>query len=241
MTPPVAIGGRAIARAVAELAEHDAWVCWRAIRRFGKPTKPPFTPAGSPASSTDPRTWSSFDKCFAAAFADGRFDGIGRVLVDDEGFVAIDLDDACASDGAVAPWANKIVRAIPTYWERSPSRTGLHGWCLGHWPTSGNRRGNIEVYASARFLTVTGAHIHGTPETIEPVDLAPLVPILNPQPPRAHEDRPLAESRLPEAMPSALVQSLARTHPQLRRILECQYPSPSERDLALVRFAKLAR
>ena len=42
-------------------------------------------------------------------------------------------------------------------------------------------------------------------------------------------------------MPLDLVQSIARTHPQLRRVLERNYPSPSERDLALVRFAKLAR
>jgi hypothetical protein len=46
---------------------------------------------------------------------------------------------------------------------------------------------------------------------------------------------------MPEAMPGSLVKSLAKTHPQLRRILERQYPSLSERDLALVRFAKLAR
>jgi hypothetical protein len=234
---PVAIGGRAVNPAIAELATTPAWVCWRLEHRKNRWTKPPYTPAGSPASSTDPSTWSSFDECFTAAFVDGRHRGIGRILVPEEGLIGIDLDDACTADGIV-PWASRIVRLISTYWEVSPSSTGLRAWCRGHWPTSGNRRGKIEIYARARFLTVTGDHVSGTPDIIEAVDLAPLVALLKVPP---NGIRSEIEVDIPEAMPITLVQSIARTHPQLRRILEHNYPSLSERDLALVRFAKLAR
>ena len=80
MTPPIAIGGRAVNPAIAELAETPAWVCWRTVQRGGKPTKPPFTPAGIARLQHRPGTWSTFDECFVAAFVDGRHDGIGRVL-----------------------------------------------------------------------------------------------------------------------------------------------------------------
>jgi hypothetical protein len=230
---PVAIGGRAVNPALAELARTPAWV-WSVIQRQSKPTKPPFTPAGSRASSTDPRTWSSFDECFAAAFVHGRHRGIGRVLVPDKGMIGIDLDDAFALDGAVEPWANQIVQSIPTYWERSPSGAGLHAWCRGQWPTAGIKRGKIEVYASGRYLTVAGDHLDGTPDTIQHVALVHLQAQL------AARRREVSDAA-PIAMLESLVKALAKTHPHLQRILERQYPSLSERDLALVRFTKLAR
>jgi hypothetical protein len=236
----IAFGGRACNPAIAELATPHAWVCWRVVQRQGKPTKPPYTPAGSPASSTDPRTWSSFDECFTAAFVAGRHHGIGRVLTGADGLVGIDLDVAFASDGAVAPWANQIVQSVPTYWERSPSGTGLHGWGRSTWPTAGNKSGRIEVYRKGRFLSVTGNHLDGTPDTIEHVDLAHLQDRFAARC-RIREASEAAPITMPEPMPISLVQGLARTHPQLRRILERNYPSLSERDLALVRFAKLAR
>jgi hypothetical protein len=238
MTPVVA-GGRAVNPAIAELAERPAWVCWHTIKRNGKLTKPPFTPAGSPASSTDPTTWSSFDECFIAAFVEGRHHGVGRVLTGEDGLVGIDLDDACATDGAVAPWANRLVQIIPTYWERSPSGSGLHAWCRAHWSIPGNRRGKVEVYASGRFLTITGDHLDGTPDTIAEADLSELQSLVTSRGRLVTDAVP--PERIPEAMPITLVQSIARTHPQLRRILERNYPSLSERDLAVVRFAKLAR
>jgi primase-polymerase (primpol)-like protein len=122
MTAPIAIGGRAVAPAIAELAAIDRWVCWRACarQRTGKLTKRPFTPAGSPASSTNPASWSGFDEAWSGAFVNGGFDGIGFVLNDIDDLVAIDLDDAVALDG-LRPWANSLVRALGSYTEVSPS------------------------------------------------------------------------------------------------------------------------
>jgi primase-polymerase (primpol)-like protein len=219
--------------AIAELALVDAWVCWRAQMRNGKPTKVPFTPGGSPASSTDPRTWSSYREVFAAAFVEGRHDGIGRVITGD-GIIGIDLDKCSAPPPGISSYA-----------EASPSGTGLHVWCRGSWPVDGSKRGGIEVYRRKRFFTATGAHLSGTPGTINAVDLEPLW--------QAHfakhhgggvttSVQELWERLgLPKEPPDPIdVGQIARRCPQLKRILAANYPSQSERDLALVRFAHMA-
>jgi hypothetical protein len=250
--PAIAVAGRNINPAIAELARRPAWVCWRYGQRNGKATKVPITPAGSAASSTNPATWSSFEECWAAAFAEGRAAGIGRVLVASEGLVGVDLDDACALDGAVAPWAKEVFRALPTYWERSPSGAGLHAWGRGGWPASGSKRkgpaGNVEVSRDRFYLTVTGDHLAGTPESIERCDAgleelwarrffgssraAAGGGLFDPNtaiPEKTFQNvRPLAEH---------VLEHLIRTRPQLRRILEPRDWSQSERDLALVRLA----
>jgi putative DNA primase/helicase len=217
--------------AIAELAQTPAWVCWRSQIRKGKRTKVPHTPAGSPASSTDPHTWSSYAECFQAAYVRGDHDGIGRVLVGD-GIAGIDLDNR-----------RDPLPEIISYAELSPSGTGLHIWRRGSWPCDGNKRGGIEVYERRRFLTITGAHLSGTPEDIRGADLRPLQ--------RHFAARPGSACSVPTALlrerlalpgtPGQVdVDSLARKCPQLARILAASYPSQSERDLALVRFAKLA-
>jgi hypothetical protein len=234
--------------AIAELARRPAWVCWRQMHKGDKFTKVPHTPAGSPASSTDSRTWSSYRECFAAAYVTGLHDGIGRVLTGD-GIVGIDLDKCVAPSGEVAPWAAKLVHSLPTFWEQSPSGAGLHAWCRGHWPTDGNKRGGIEVYRRRRYLTVSGQHLGGTPEDIRAVDLEPLW--------RAHfagrggpsDARPAAElyrvldlpAQTPDPLPRERLARLAHLCPQLRRVLESDYGGHrAPKDLALVRFAKLA-
>jgi hypothetical protein len=230
-------------RAVAELARRDAWVCWRLARRNSRPTKPPFTPAGLPASVTDWRDWSSFGECWEAAFVQGRHRGIGRVLVAGEQLVAIDLDRAVAPDGTLSPWARSIVEGFPTYWEVSPSGRGLHAWARASWPTDGSKHSLVEIYTGRRFLTVTGRHLDGTPEQICAVELEPLqsfFPSLNGNIHESARGWRLASLCVSAPMPPPLVAELARTHPQLRRILERQYARQSERDLALVRFAHLA-
>lgn len=220
--------------AIRELAQRDAWVCWRAVRRGGKPTKVPFTPAGSPASSTDPRTWSSFAECFEATYVRGEHDGVGRVLVTGEGLVGIDIDGCTAPDLPLA-----------SYTELSPSGTGLHIWMRGHWPVPGTRRGRLEIYASRRYLTITGAHLDGTPEDIRRVDLRWLWERLQPRHSNGVCTTDLEALRqrlgLPDEPPEPIdVGRIARRCPQLRSILARRYPSQSERDLALVRFARMA-
>ena len=45
----------------AELQELNQWVLWKSLARGGNETKVPWSVFNSPASTNDPRTWSSFD------------------------------------------------------------------------------------------------------------------------------------------------------------------------------------
>ena len=231
--------------AVRELAKVPRWVCWRtcANRRTGKLTKVPFTPAGTLASSINPRTWSSYAECFAAAFVAGNHDGLGRVLVAGERWSEFDLD-ACldpATGTFLHSGAAAIVLEIASYAELSPSRTGVHIWCRGAWPVDGTKRFGIEVYRARRFFTLTGDHLAGTPEThrarrpgtavgavagtLEQCGSSRIAP-------RSSRCRCLVN--LPETPAEVDLDHLVQRYPQLQRIVARSYPSESERDLAVV-------
>lgn len=147
--------------AIAELAQRDQWVCWRAVMRDGKTTKVPVMPRGSSASSTDPRTWSSFAAACSGVVHSAPalgISGIGFVLCSADPYVCIDLDHALDDAGEIEAWAIEALDGVPqTYLEVSPSGRGLHAWARGVLPPGWRKHAGVEVYASGRFLTVTGA------------------------------------------------------------------------------------
>src|SRR5450755_3277920 len=77
------------------LAELNQWVGWRSEQRDeGKPTKVPYQLNGTRASSTDSRTWCSFEDVLKAwQEAPARFSGIGFVFSPADPFFGIDLDN----------------------------------------------------------------------------------------------------------------------------------------------------
>lgn len=127
----------------AVLREQNRWVLWNA-------RKMPMQLDGTPASSTNPATWTSHKKVH------GR-PRIGYVL--GEGVGCIDLDH-CLIDGEPTAAAAAFLRQLPpTYIEISPSGDGLHVW--GFLPEgAGSRRVvdglSIEIYSAGRYITVTG-------------------------------------------------------------------------------------
>lgn len=160
-----------------ELRAEDQWVNWLRKIRKGKPTKEPHSPNGRLASHSDPETWSSFERVASAA---PRFDGIGFVLSDADPFGGIDLDHAIDPEtGEIHPWALEIVNRFPTYWEQSPSGTGLRAFLKATLPeesSPGGRKrtglgddgtGAAELYCRLRYLTVTGRHLPETSLTVE--------------------------------------------------------------------------
>jgi hypothetical protein len=151
-----------------ELKALDQWVCWKYVERDGKPTKLPVNPrTGGPASSTDPFTWASFDKA-VEVYEGGLGDGIGFVVTGGDPFVGIDLDKCRDPEtGEVEPWALEIVDSQCSYSEVTVSGLGLRVWDKAELPPSGRKKGNIEMYDRARFFTITGKHLEGTPQTIE--------------------------------------------------------------------------
>jgi putative DNA primase/helicase len=93
--------------------------------------------------------------------------GVGFVFTEDDPFAGIDLDKCRDSEtGVVAPWAQKIVDALDSYTEVSPSGTGLHIFVKATLPGRNNRKGPVEVYESRRYFTLTGNHLEGTPTEI---------------------------------------------------------------------------
>lgn len=108
-------------------------------------------------SKSKPEQWASFDEC-KAAFDPNKAFGIGCLLQASSRIVGIDIDDLDDLD-ATSPVRSLLqeARERKIYCERSPSGSGLRLFVKGALPQSGRRRGGIELYADASFLTVTGA------------------------------------------------------------------------------------
>ncbi|WP_225741177.1 phage NrS-1 polymerase family protein [Halorussus halophilus] len=82
--------------------------------------------------------------------------------------MGVDLDDARDPETETPmEWADSIIEHLESYTEISPSGTGYHVLIEGELPPGRNRRGDVELYETARFFTVTGNHVTSTPRTIE--------------------------------------------------------------------------
>lgn len=151
------------------LKEEDRWVCWQNETRNGKSTKVPVNPSrGGYAQVDTPETWSDFDTALDYYKQSGSIDGIGFVFQEDGNFAGADLDD-CRNPKTIEvdDWAKEIIYELDSYTERSPSGTGYHIIVSGDVPSGGNRNGEIEMYDSHRYFTVTGDHLTGTPRSVE--------------------------------------------------------------------------
>src|SRR5262249_21297950 len=149
-----------------ELTALNQWVVWRyELSGDGKWTKVPFRVADNrKASSTDPKDWTSFQRALTA-YQQGRYDGIGFVCTPESGIVGVDLDHCC--NATWEPWAVEIIETLNSYSEFSPSGTGVRIFVKGSLPDGRRRKGNIEMYASGRYFTVTGHVLTNSLRTIE--------------------------------------------------------------------------
>jgi len=154
-----------------------SWVLWRAEPRDGdKPAKVPYRAAEPSvrASSTDPATWATFEDATEAyaALVDlpadprrGPVAGIGVVLTAAAGIACIDLDRVIDVEGRLDARAETIVERCDSWAEVSPSGTGLHIFVQGRIERA-LKGPQIEVYASERYICVTGHQWPGTPDAI---------------------------------------------------------------------------
>ena len=109
-----------------DLKSIPRWVLWRYVKKT-KPNgshvwaKVPFGIDGKPASSTDPRTWTTYAAA-SGAYMLYDFDGLGIVLGDD--LHGIDLDD-CRDPvtGKLTDFAQEVLDKVDGYAEVSPSGT----------------------------------------------------------------------------------------------------------------------
>jgi archaellum biogenesis ATPase FlaH len=124
-------------------------------------SKMPLNPrTGANAKCNDPTTWGRFDEALAAMPPGGT----PHFALAGDGIAGMDLD-RCRdpATGAIEPWAQAIIRRFATYTEISSSGAGLRLFVRGTLPPHGRKRGQIEVYGNAKFLSVTGRQIftHG--------------------------------------------------------------------------------
>jgi putative DNA primase/helicase len=135
-----------------ELRVRPQWVVWKAVG--DKPDKVPYSArTGRKASSTDLLTWSTFQEALET-YENGGYAGLGFVFSSADPYTGIDLDDCVDATGEIALWALEIVRYFDSYTELSATGSGLHVIVRGNAPN--RRKGDVEVYSSKRFFTVTG-------------------------------------------------------------------------------------
>lgn len=161
--------------AIAQLKSLPHWVAWKYVidPNQEKPKKIPINPSdGKYGAVNRPKTWSSYNEAVARAKKD-KLPGVGYVLTDGDGITGADLDNVRdATTGKLEPWAAEIVALSETYCEISPSGTGLRFFWDGKIDQVIKKdKHSVEVYATGRYLTVTGDHIEGTPTEILPAPL----------------------------------------------------------------------
>lgn len=169
-----------------ELQKLRQWVLWsyeeRPDKKNGgtKLTKVPKQVDGNNASPTYKGTWSSFSAA-KHVMQEYGFNGIGFVFTAEDDFIGVDID-ACVDDkGNISEFAKKVIDALDSYTEFSPSGKGVHIIIQGALP-EGFKKGmrndelGIEIYSEGRYFTFTGDKENGNNVVIERTEeLAELV------------------------------------------------------------------
>lgn len=225
--------------------EGRRWLVWGVEE--GNP-KRPYGRGLTPASTTDPDTWLELAEA-EALVAEGVARGVGRVLVAEEPWVVLDLDDAIDERGELRPWAGALLAGLETYAERSPSGRGVHavlrirgGGILQNRKLAvvgGGPGARIEILRERRYATVTWDPLpgHARPprsfgaETIWRI-VAPFAePRGDPGGPAARENAPGAAISVPDdPQVERLVARALRRVPKLRGWLEHQAGRLAPRD-----------
>lgn len=150
----------------------NQWVVWRYEKHAKRWTKVPYCVESwfdacfhsdghklYRASSTKPATWTTFERALLV-YEQGEFDGIGIALAPP--LVGVDVDKCRGTDRE-----RIFIDSFNSYSELSPSGKGVRIFCTGSLPDKGFKNATCEIYQRGRYLTVTGHHIEGTPNTVE--------------------------------------------------------------------------
>lgn len=151
-----------------EIQNLRQWVCWRYEMIAGQRKKPPYHPkTGHKTDIIKGGPWSTYAEAITA-YKNGSYDGIGFVFLPSDPYTGIDLDHCINTEtGEIAGWARKILSAIPSRTEHSPSGDGFHIITKAKLPDRGLKEGNVEVYSHGVYFTWTNNLLTDTPETIE--------------------------------------------------------------------------
>jgi len=159
-----------------EMRALNRWCLFRIEPKAGKPDakpdKVPHQVCGGLAKSTDSKTLAPFSKVVPVPQG---FDGINFAFMG-EGLACVDLDHAIDEETRdIFPWAWNIVERIGSYCEMSYSGTGLHVVFKCKPLAKGRKFGNIEVYSTGKFISMTGWTFEGAPATLVEHDISWLI------------------------------------------------------------------
>ena len=154
------------------LKQLPQWVHWVANEKKddGRFNKVPVSASGFNINAHDPKNWKTFEEVdisFKPEVHSGiAIDLTGKKVAisgtDQEGFlIGVDLD-RCVTDftsvgiPTLTPYAQQVIKVINSYWEISPSGTGIRAFFYADTKFPGKNKGGAEIYSEGRFLTVTG-------------------------------------------------------------------------------------
>ncbi len=143
-----------------ELKELSQWVVCSNVK------VPIIAKYGGNASSTNPDTWSPYEKAREVVLS-GKYKHVGFVFTENDPYVGVDLDDAINSKGKVKPWAQKIIDLLDSYTEVSQSGEGIHIIIRGKKPGDKCKHGDVEIYERSRYFALTGNLLDGVHASIE--------------------------------------------------------------------------
>ena len=139
------------------------WVLWKLETVNDRQTKVPFSIYHRHASSTNPKTWTTFENALRVYESSDEYSGIGFVFTLDSGIVFIDIDHCLNEHGEGDDRMKDILSKFEgkTFAEYSQSGTGVHIFVKGTIPRSfKNDKQNVEMYAEKRFCAMTGDAIY---------------------------------------------------------------------------------
>ena len=156
------------------LLKNDRWLAWKAVPRRenqSKVSKVPYSPlTGFKCSPTDSTVLASFEVAYNFAIGNAGITGIGFALFKEDQIIGGDLDNCINENGDLSDLALAALYHLDTYFEVSPSGTGLRFFGTGILPkTTVNNELGLEIYSEKRFLTVTGNVIPEKVFSLEPI------------------------------------------------------------------------
>ncbi len=158
-----------------DLKARKQWVAWRwgPVRKDGKRGKIPINPSTRLLARTnDPSSWSTYRQALACKQEHG-LGGIGFVFTEDDVYFGWDLDDCRDHEtGWIHPAALALAARFGTYYEVSPSGTGIKGIGIGCKPIVEGEKtrcstentpwgGKIELYDQLQYFTITEKPLGG--------------------------------------------------------------------------------
>ncbi len=161
---------------VQKYGNESRWINWKLVKEITKDGKTrdnkiPYYSKNNKASSTDPKTWSTYEET-SQRLDNGSngFDGIAIVLKDKK-LICIDIDKVLTNGVVVHEKAEEILRllkASESFTEVSQSGKGLHVFMelAFEFKPIKNKKEPFEVYTIGRYICTTGNSYHKIPKDI---------------------------------------------------------------------------